>query len=52
MSGTCKSRPDILLEIENLIDKIIQNSTILTLDWCPSHCNIEGNDMADKAVKS
>ena len=48
MSGTCKSRPDILLEIENLIDKII---TIITLDWCPSHYNIEGNDMADKEAK-
>ena len=30
----------------------MKNSTIITLDWCPSHCNIEGNDMADKAAKS
>ena len=22
------------------------------LDWCPSHCNILGNDMADEAAKS
>lgn len=24
---------------------------ILNIDWCPAHCNIEGNDIADRAAK-
>ena len=31
MTGTCKSKPDIPLEIENLIDKIMKYSTTITL---------------------
>ena len=23
----------------------------LNIDWCPSHCNVAGNEMADKAAK-
>ena len=22
------------------------------MDWCPSHCNIVGNDLADEAAKT
>ena len=50
-SGNSNSRPDLITKINLLIDDIIRNKIILYLDWCPSHCNILGNDMADEAAK-
>lgn len=47
----CNSRPDLILQILELIDQVIKNETILNIDWCPSHCNIAGNDKADEAAK-
>ena len=46
------SRPDILDQILDLIHCIIEADTNLLIDWCPSHCNIEGNERADQAAKS
>ena len=50
-SGKSNSRPDLIIKISSLIDEVLRNKTILYLDWCPSHCNIIGNDMADEAAK-
>ena len=33
------------------ISDIIQLGIILNIDWCPSHCNITGNELADTEVK-
>ena len=51
-SGKSHSRPDILDQILDLIHCIIEADTNLLIDWCPSHCNIEGNERADHAAKS
>ncbi|MCG8096109.1 MAG: reverse transcriptase-like protein, partial [Candidatus Thiodiazotropha endolucinida] len=45
-----KSRPDMIMEINNLIDEILVHKIILNIDWCPSHCNVSGNEMADEAA--
>ena len=41
----------ILKEIHALIYKIIQNKTKLTFCWVPAHCDIRGNDLADREAK-
>ena len=42
---------EILKEIHTLIFKISLNKTKLTFCWVPAHCDIEGNDLADREAK-
>ena len=55
-SGKSRTRPDLLAQVLIEISDIIQLGIILHIDWCPSHCNIIGNELADieakKATKS
>ena len=51
-SGKSHTRPDILDQILYLIHCIIEADINLLIDWCPSHCNIDGNERADQAAKS
>ena len=51
-SGNSNSRPDLLIQINQLVDSIIRANIIIYMDWCPSHCNVTGNDLADEAAKA
>lgn len=51
-SGKSNIRQDILDQILYLIHCTIQDHILLQIDWCPSHCNIEGNEEADQAAKN
>ena len=55
-SGKSRTRPDLLAQVLINISDIIQLGIVLHIDWCPSHCNIIGNELADieakKATKS
>ena len=51
-SGNSNSRPDLILQVNTLVDAIVRENVILNMDWCPSHCNIVGNDLADEAAKT
>jgi ribonuclease HI len=46
-----KGRPDLVFEIYNLLYHIHINNTNIDFCWVPSHCNIYGNEMADRAAK-
>ena len=50
-SGKSKTRQDILDQILREISLILDKKVTLNIDWCPSHCNVAGNEMADKAAK-
>ena len=50
-SGNSNSRSDLLVQVNMLIDQVLRAKTILYMDWCPSHCNVLGNDMTDIAAK-
>lgn len=41
----------ILKEIHSLILKITQNNTKVSFCWVPAHCDIKGNELADKQAK-
>ena len=55
-SGKSRTRPDLLAQVLINISDITQLGIVLHIDWCPSHCNIIGNELADieakKATKS
>ena len=51
-SGNSNSRPDLLIQNNQLVDSIIRANIIIYMDWCPSHCNVTGNDLADEAAKA
>ena len=51
-SGNSHSRPDLIIQVNQLVDSVIRAKVILYMDWCPSHCNIFGNDLADEAAKT
>ena len=51
-TGKGHSRPDKLLTISSLIDTVLRKNINLTIDWCPAHCNVLGNEIADAAAKS
>lgn len=50
-SGKSNTRQDILDQVLLLIHNIVKAGTPLNIDWCPSHCDIEGNEQADIAAK-
>lgn len=51
-SGKGHARPDKLQAIQKLINTIIRKNINLSIDWCPAHCSIVGNELADAAAKS
>ena len=50
-SGKSRTRQDILDQIIREIGKILNLGLDINIDWCPSHCNVAGNEMADIAAK-
>ena len=50
-SGKSRTRQDILDQILREIGKILNIGLDINIDWCPSHCNVAGNEMADIAAK-
>jgi ribonuclease HI len=46
-SGISMTRPNLLIEIQNLITKVSTDNKRVTFVWLPGHTNIEGNDVAD-----
>lgn len=51
-SGKSGTRQDILDEILLLIHNTLKLKLLVNIDWCPAHCNVEGNEIADSAAKS
>ena len=49
--GKSRSRQDILDQILREISLILNKKVDLNIDWCLLHCNVAGNEMADKAAK-
>ena len=50
-TGHSNTRKDITDHLQILISQALNEGINLILDWCPSHCNITGNELADKAAK-
>ena len=50
-SFNTKGRPDLVFEIYNLLYHLSMKNTVIEFCWVPSHCNIHGNEMADRAAK-
>ena len=54
--GKSRTRPDLLAKVLIEISDIIHLGITLHIDWCTSHCDIIGNELADieakKATKS
>ena len=50
-SGKSRTRPDLLAQILINISEIINLDINLYIDWCPSHCDINGNELADTKAK-
>ena len=50
-SGKSRTRQDILDQILRDICKILDIGLDINIDWCPSHCNVASNEMADIAAK-
>ena len=46
-----KTRPDLVNEIYQLLYQLFKKGSDITFCWIPSHCNIIGNEQADKAAK-
>ena len=46
-----KKRESLILEILHLYTIISQRGTYVDMVWIPSHCNISGNEKADRAAK-
>ena len=46
------NKPDTRTEnnIQGLLEKMSHNDQHLTMMWCPGHCNIDGNERADKCA--
>ena len=50
-SGKSRTRPDLLAKLLINISEIINLDINLYIDWCPSHCDISGNELADIKAK-
>ena len=50
-SGKSRSRPKLLDKILIAISDIIRLGITIHIDWCPSHCDIKGNELADAKAK-
>ncbi|MCG8034496.1 MAG: reverse transcriptase-like protein [Candidatus Thiodiazotropha taylori] len=50
-SGSSNTRQDILQNILLQIHKILKLGINLNIDWIPSHCNVQGNELADSLAK-
>ena len=50
-SGKSRTRPDLLAKILINISEIINLDINLYIDWCPSHCDISENELADIKAK-
>ena len=46
-----KTRPDLVNEIYQLLYQLFNKGSDISFCWIPSHCNILGNEQADKAAK-
>ena len=46
-----KTRPDLVNEIYQLLNQLFLKGSDISFCWIPSHCNIIGNEQADKAAK-
>ena len=46
-----KTYTELVFKIQGLIQKILRRDYQLHLQWVPSHCQISGNEIADKAAK-
>ena len=50
-SGKSRTRQDVLDQILREISIIVNKKVDINKDWCPSHCNVAGNEMTDEAAK-
>ena len=46
-----RSRPDLLTEVLVLYNQCLELGLKVTLEWCPAHVGIPGNEEADRAAK-
>ena len=46
-----RSRPDLLTEVLVLYNQCLELGLKVTLEWCPAHVGIPGNEKADRAAK-
>ena len=46
-----RSRPDLLSEVLVLYNQCLELGIKVTLEWCPAHEGISGNELADGAAK-
>ena len=46
-----KTRPDLVNETYQLLSQLFHKGSDISFCWIPSHCNIIGNEQADKAAK-
>ena len=45
------ARPDLVKEVYNTLEALAQEEVTPTLLWVPSHCDIQGNEEADRLAK-
>ena len=50
-SFNINTRPDLMYEIYHLLYCLSLKGTIIDFCWIPSHCGINGNEMADRAAR-
>ena len=51
-SGKSRTRQDVLDHVLYLIHCVLKRGIKVDIDWVPSHCSIDENDLADVAAKS
>ena len=50
-SNNNKNRPSLIYQIQLAFHNILSNNKSLSILWTPSHCDISGNEIADKEAK-